>query len=84
MRIPINLAREPFRRDRPMLVASAATAVLLLLTLAFLVSLAMQENKPKPNSIRSSASAPASAPNKPGSTRSCAVPTTPLSSIATS
>ena len=30
MRIPINLAREPFRRDRPMLVGSAFTALLLL------------------------------------------------------
>jgi type IV pilus assembly protein PilN len=39
MRLPINLAREPFRRDRPILVASAATAVLLLITLAVLVSL---------------------------------------------
>jgi Tfp pilus assembly protein PilN len=29
MRIPINLASEPFRRDRPMLVASAACAVIL-------------------------------------------------------
>ena len=29
MRIPINLSSEPFRRDRPMLVASAACAVLL-------------------------------------------------------
>jgi hypothetical protein len=43
MRIPINLAREPFRRDRPMLVASAATALLLLLSLAFLTLIAIQE-----------------------------------------
>jgi Tfp pilus assembly protein PilN len=34
MRIPINLASEPFRRDRPMLVASATCAVVLLLLLA--------------------------------------------------
>ena len=34
MRIPINLASDPFRRDRPILVASAACAVLLLLLLA--------------------------------------------------
>ncbi len=33
IRIPINLATEPFRRDRPMLVASAALAVLLIATL---------------------------------------------------
>ena len=34
MRIPINLASDPFRRNRPMLVASAACAVALLLLLA--------------------------------------------------
>jgi Tfp pilus assembly protein PilN len=34
MRIPINLASDPFRRDRPMLVASAACAVVLLLLVA--------------------------------------------------
>jgi Tfp pilus assembly protein PilN len=34
MRIPINLASDPFRRDRPVLVASAACAVALLLLLA--------------------------------------------------
>ena len=33
MRIPVNLAREPFRRDRPLLVASALTGVLLLFSL---------------------------------------------------
>jgi Tfp pilus assembly protein PilN len=36
-RIKINLASEPFRRDRPILAASAATAVLLLGVLALLV-----------------------------------------------
>jgi len=45
MRIPINLAREPFRRDRPILVASAAVGVLLLLSLALLVSLAISEHR---------------------------------------
>jgi Tfp pilus assembly protein PilN len=34
MRIPINLASDPFRRDRPMVVASAACAVALLLLVA--------------------------------------------------
>jgi hypothetical protein len=34
MRIPINLASDPFRRDRPMLVGSAACAVALLLLVA--------------------------------------------------
>ena len=40
MRIPINLASDPFRRDRPMLVASGACAVLLtglLCVLLFLI-----------------------------------------------
>ena len=41
MRIPVNLAREPFRRDRPLLVASALTGVLLLFSLVFLISLAV-------------------------------------------
>ena len=39
MRIPINLAREPFRRDRQVLVGSAAAAILLLVTLSLLASL---------------------------------------------
>ena len=33
MRIPINLSTEPFRRDRPLLVASIACAIALALTL---------------------------------------------------
>jgi type IV pilus assembly protein PilN len=33
IRIPVNLASDPFRRDRPILVASAAVGVILLLTL---------------------------------------------------
>ncbi len=43
MRIPLNLAREPFRRDRPMLVGSAFAALLLLITLGILISLANTE-----------------------------------------
>jgi len=35
LRIPINLATEPFRRDRPMLAGSAAIAILLGLLLIF-------------------------------------------------
>ena len=38
MRIPINLASEPFRRDRPALVASVAGCVALTLLLAILVA----------------------------------------------
>ena len=39
MKIPINLASQPFRRDRPMLVGSSVVAVLLLATLGVLISL---------------------------------------------
>ena len=45
MRIPINLAREPFRRDRPILIGSAFAAILLLATLALLISLALTERR---------------------------------------
>lgn len=37
LRVPINLASEPFRRDRPMLVGSIAGAVLLALILGYQV-----------------------------------------------
>jgi Tfp pilus assembly protein PilN len=39
MRIPVNLASQPFRRDRAILVASGAVCVLLGVLLIFLVSL---------------------------------------------
>jgi len=39
MRIPVNLASQPFRRDRALLVASGAAGVLLAVLLAFLISL---------------------------------------------
>lgn len=38
IRVPINLASEPFRRDRPMLVASVAVGVLLVILLALQVT----------------------------------------------
>ncbi len=41
MKIPINLASQPFRRDRAMLVASAAVSLALMLTLGLLIYLAM-------------------------------------------
>jgi hypothetical protein len=47
MRVPINLAREPFRRDRPMLVGSALAAVLLIVTLGVLISLAVSQRDQK-------------------------------------
>ena len=43
MRLPINLSREPFRRDRPILIASAFTGVLLLPTLVLLVTISLSE-----------------------------------------
>ena len=44
MKIPINLASQPFRRDRAMLVASAAVAVLLVVSLSVLITLANADN----------------------------------------
>jgi len=44
MRIPVNLASQPFRRDRAMLVASIAVSVLLVGTLGVLISIAMADN----------------------------------------
>lgn len=43
MKIGINLASEPFRRDRPMLVGSAAVAVLMLASLGTLIFLAVTD-----------------------------------------
>ncbi len=43
MRSPINLASQPFRRDRAMLAASIAVTVLLCVTLGVLVSLALAD-----------------------------------------
>ncbi len=37
LRVPINLASEPFRRDRPMLVGSVALALVLSLLLVYQV-----------------------------------------------
>lgn len=43
MKIGINLASEPLRRDRPILVASAAVAILMLVSLGILISLALMD-----------------------------------------
>ncbi len=43
MKIPINLASQPFRRDRAMLAASIAVTVLLTATLGVLISLALAD-----------------------------------------
>jgi len=43
MNVSINLASQPFRRDRPILIASAVAGVLLLGTLGLLISLNITE-----------------------------------------
>jgi Tfp pilus assembly protein PilN len=43
MKIPINLASQPFRRDRAMLVASIAVSLALIATLGGLVSLFLMD-----------------------------------------
>jgi hypothetical protein len=45
IQVPINLATEPFRRDRPMLVAFAALSLLLALGLAFEVKTIISERQ---------------------------------------
>jgi Tfp pilus assembly protein PilN len=45
MRFPLNLAREPLRQNRAILVASAAVGVLLCVSLAALVSLGMTDRQ---------------------------------------
>jgi len=44
MRIPINLASQPFRRDRAMIVASLTVAVMLVLSLGALIVLAIADH----------------------------------------
>jgi type IV pilus assembly protein PilN len=43
MRVPINLASQPFRRDRALIVASLAVAALLVLSLGGLIALALAD-----------------------------------------
>jgi Tfp pilus assembly protein PilN len=43
MKIPINLASQPFRRDRAMLAASISVSLLLVVTLGTLISLIMAD-----------------------------------------
>jgi Tfp pilus assembly protein PilN len=43
MKIPINLASQPFRRDRAMIVASAAVGLLLVVTLGMQIALIAQD-----------------------------------------
>jgi Tfp pilus assembly protein PilN len=43
MKVPINLASQPFRRDRTLIVASLAVAALLVVSLGALIALAMSD-----------------------------------------
>jgi len=45
MKIPINLASQPFRRDRAMVMASSVVSLLLVATLGVLINLARQDNQ---------------------------------------
>jgi type IV pilus assembly protein PilN len=45
MKIPINLASQPFRRNRAMMLASSAVSMLLVATLGILIHLAMQDSR---------------------------------------
>ncbi|MGD1072216.1 MAG: hypothetical protein ABSB15_18970 [Bryobacteraceae bacterium] len=49
MRVPLNLAREPFRRDRTVLIATAAGCVTLTVTLILLSSVALSERAQSQN-----------------------------------
>ncbi len=44
MKIPINLASEPFRRDRAMLVASFSVCAFLVVSLGLLIYIAVQDS----------------------------------------
>jgi len=52
MRLPLNLAREPMRRDRPMLVASAAIGILMCISLVALIGLATTDRRSMDESRR--------------------------------
>ena len=45
MKFPVNLATQPSRKDRPILVASGAVGVFLVVTLMVLVSLALADRR---------------------------------------
>jgi hypothetical protein len=45
MKIPINLASQPFRRDRALLAGSIAVSLLLTITLGVLITLAMADDR---------------------------------------
>ena len=45
MKVPTNLATQPFRKDRPILFASGLVGLLLVVTLVVLISLAMADRR---------------------------------------
>jgi Tfp pilus assembly protein PilN len=45
MKLPLNLATQPFRKDRPILVASAAVGVLMVGSLILLITLAVADRR---------------------------------------
>jgi len=45
MKFPVNLATQPSRKDRPILVASGAVAILMVVSLVVLVSLALADRR---------------------------------------
>jgi Tfp pilus assembly protein PilN len=45
MKVPINLASQPFRRDRAMIAASIAVSVVLVMTLSGLIYLGLADRK---------------------------------------
>ena len=45
MKIAINLASQPFRRDRAMIVASTLVCLLLVVSLGVLIHLANEDNR---------------------------------------
>jgi type IV pilus assembly protein PilN len=45
MKIAINLASQPFRRDRKMIVAASAVGALLVVSLGILINLAVQDHR---------------------------------------
>ena len=57
MRYPINLASEPFRRDRAMIVASSILAGVLVLTAALLITLIVNERHRKRDVLEATAQA---------------------------
>ncbi len=52
MRVPINLASQPFRHDRAMLIGSSVLAVLMIASLVMLISLARIDRKNKIESMK--------------------------------